>query len=67
MACKHCSESIYVKRIQYLRPMLAPLTHVGELRDELEDLTGEVYLLLPHRYCPVCGDKLQAEEADENA
>lgn len=57
MACNFCNAEIYIKTIQYTKPMIAPLTEVGELRQKLLDLTGEIYLQLPNEYCPMCGKK----------
>ncbi len=37
---------------------LAPMTRTGELRQQLENLTGEVYSELPRQFCPMCGRKL---------
>lgn len=53
--CRYCGVPIYVKTVQYTAPLLAPLTRVEELRQELTNITGEVYLQLPYRYCPMCG------------
>ena len=57
--CDFCKTDLYVKTIQYSAPMLAPLTRAEELRQELLNLTGEVYLILPHKYCPMCGEKIE--------
>ena len=59
--CKYCEVPIYIKTIQYTAPMLAPLTRAEELRQELINITGEVYLRLPHNYCPNCGAKMGVE------
>ena len=39
-----CAESHKVFRNPNTKPLLAPLTRAEELRQELLDLTGEVYL-----------------------
>ena len=57
MACNYCDAKVYFKTIQHTAPLLAPLTRAEELRQELYNLTGEVYLPLPTRYCPMCGEK----------
>ena len=62
--CNFCNVPIYHKK-QFTRPLLAPATREQKLRDALLDLTGEVYLKLPHRFCPMCGEKL--EEDNSNA
>lgn len=59
--CKYCEVPIYIKTIQCTAPMLAPLTRAEESRQELMNITGEVYLRLPHRYCPICGAKMDGE------
>lgn len=58
MACNFCKAELYVKTIQYTKPLLAPLTKVDELRYQLQDLTGEVYLQIPNEYCAMCGEKI---------
>lgn len=55
MACNFCNAEIYIKSIRYAKPLLAPLTREEELRQKLQDLTGEVYLQLPNKFCPMCG------------
>lgn len=57
MACNFCNAEIYIKTIQYTQPLLAPLTKADELRQRLQDLTGEVYLQLPNEFCPMCGER----------
>lgn len=61
MACNFCKEQIYFKTVQYTAPMLAPLTRAEELRQELTNITGEVYLPLPNLYCPMCGEIKERE------
>lgn len=48
MACNFCKSDLYIKTVQYTKPLLAPLTRAEELRQELSDLTGEVYLQIPN-------------------
>lgn len=57
MACIFCNDELYIKTVQYTKPLLAPLTRAEELRQQLQDLTGEVYVRLPNRFCPMCGEK----------
>ena len=57
--CNFCKTDLCIKTIQYTKPFLAPVTREGELRQELLNLTGEVYLPLPHKYCPICGEKIK--------
>lgn len=57
MACNYCKVPIYIKAVQYTAPLLAPLTRAEELRQELTNITGEVYLPLQSQYCPMCGDE----------
>ena len=58
MACNFCKADLYIKTVQYTKPLLAPLTRTEELRQELLDLTGEVYLQIQNEYCPMCGEKI---------
>ena len=58
---KNCGHGfdLYIRTIQYLRPAVAPVTKEEELRQELLDLTGEVYILYAPNYCPICGKKVE--------
>ena len=56
--CEYCKVPVYVKTIKYAAPVLAPMTRVEEIRQQLYNLTGEVYLELPKRFCPMCGKEL---------
>ena len=59
--CDFCEVPIYVKAVQNTMPLAAPMTRAEELRHELLNLTGEVYLRLPYNYCPICGAKMDGE------
>ena len=56
--CDFCGRKIYIKTIQYAAPILAPLTRAEELRQQLHNLTGEIYVEFEPIYCPMCGAKL---------
>lgn len=58
MACNFCKADLYIKTVQHTKPLLAPLTRAEELRQELLDLTGEVYLQIQNEYCAMCGEKI---------
>lgn len=58
MGCEFCKTELYIKTIQYTKPILKPLTYEQELRDKLLDLTGEVYVKIENTYCPFCGEKI---------
>lgn len=59
--CEYCKAKIYVKTKNFFRPLLAPATYIEELRNKLEDLTGEVYVEISKRYCPFCGRPITEE------
>lgn len=59
MACNYCKATVYIKTIQYTAPLLAPLTKAEELRQQLYNMTGEVYLSLPKQFCPMCGERIE--------
>lgn len=59
--CRFCESKIFVKRHQYLRPVIAPLTPEQELMDKLADLTGTVYVEIKNKFCPMCGRPLTEE------
>ena len=65
MACNFCNKEIYIKSIQYAKPLLAPLTRAEELRQQLQDITGEAYIQLVSEFCPVCGERKGVIYADE--
>lgn len=56
--CEYCNAIYYIGVKQLTRPVLAPLTHTEELRQELINLTGINYLRIKANYCPICGKKL---------
>ena len=58
MACNFCKVKLYFKTTQHTKTLLAPMTRAEELRRELLDLTGEVYLQLSNEYCAMCGEKI---------
>ena len=47
--------------IRSIKSFSAPLTREGELRQKLEDLTGECYISVPNKYCPICGEQIKNE------
>ena len=57
--CEYCGVKCYVQVERLMKPLLAPLTHIGELQDELIDLTGIEYMQIPINYCPMCGRNLK--------
>lgn len=60
--CKFCGTPLYIKVVQNTMPLLAPLTRADELRYELLNLTGERYLLLEAKFCPICGAKMKGDD-----
>ena len=65
-SCPFCGKPLYIKVKQHSKPLLAPLTHAGSLRNELIDITGENYVPVEAKYCPVCGRPLGRRAAPEN-
>ena len=57
--CYLCGTQLYIKTITYSRSILAPTTRVEELRQQLHNLTGEVYVPIESKYCPLCGKELK--------
>jgi hypothetical protein len=49
----------------YTQSLLTPLTRAEELKQQLEDLTGEVYLRIPNKFCPMCGECITKERGGE--
>lgn len=56
--CEYCKVDIFIKVKKYMKSALAPVTNIEELQEEIEDKTGEMYIILPKKFCPVCGRKL---------
>ena len=63
---KNCGHGfdLYIKTQQLLRRASMPLTREEELMDELQDITGVVYLMYQPLYCPICGKKVEGAEND---
>ena len=57
--CYFCGRQIYIKTITCMRSTLAPTTREEELRQQLHDLTGEIYVPIESKYCPLCGKELK--------
>ena len=53
--CTFCGTTIYVKTVRHTMPLCAPITRADELKHELLNLTGEIYLPIEMRFCPLCG------------
>lgn len=58
---KNCGHGfdLFIKCKVAARRAMAPLTPEGEIRDKLEDMTGETYLEFNPAYCPLCGKKVE--------
>ena len=64
--CPFCGEPLYIKVKRYTKPLLMPATRAGVLRDELIDITGEEYVPIKAKYCPLCGRALDRRAEPEN-
>lgn len=64
--CPFCEKPIYIKVKRYMKPILAPASLAGELRDKLSDITGEEYMQIDAKYCPICGRLLDCNSDPEN-
>ena len=62
MACNYCKTQYYIRTVQYSAPLLAPMTKQEEIRQQLLNLTGEVYARIANLYCPMCGAKVDGED-----
>lgn len=56
--CKFCKTKVFVQVERLSKPLLAPLTEVQQLKDELINKTGIEYIQIKNNYCPMCGRKL---------
>lgn len=52
--CEYCNALYYVEVQQLAKPLLAPLTHTEEIRQELINITGINHLRIKANYCPMC-------------
>ena len=59
--CNYCNAEYYIKVQKFAKSFSAPLTRAGELRQQLENLTGEAYVIIPNKYCPFCGEEIKEE------
>lgn len=59
--CEYCNAKIFVQIKRYTKPLLAPLTKVEQLENELINKTGLQYIQILNNYCPMCGKKLKEE------
>lgn len=59
--CNYCNAEYYIKVQKFAKSFSTPLTRVGELRQQLEDLTGECYIPVSNKYCPFCGEEIKKE------
>ena len=62
MSCNFCDEPIYIKIIQGTRPLLAPATEAEALRQKIQEMTGERFVIIHNKFCPACGTKLKGGE-----
>ena len=65
MSCNFCNTEIFIKTILYSEPILTPATEVGVLRQKVQSMTGETFVILPKKYCPMCGVRLKELEGDK--
>lgn len=56
--CNFCNAKVFVQVERLAKPLLAPLTEVGQLQYELINKTGIDYMQIKNIYCPMCGRKL---------
>lgn len=59
--CDFCKTKLYIKVVQHTLPLLAPTTREEELRQELLNMTGEAYVLIEAKFCPICGAAIPEE------
>lgn len=59
--CEYCNAIYYVEVKQLTTPMLAPLTHTEEIRQELINITGINHLRIKANYCPMYGRELKED------
>ena len=52
--CEYCKAEVYFKTQKIMKSLIAPVTYTEELRQQLEDKTGEMYIKVQNLYCPMC-------------
>lgn len=52
--CEYCKAEVYFKTQKIMKSLIAPVTYTEKLRQELEDITGEMYVKVQNLYCPMC-------------
>lgn len=63
--CPDCKGEVFEKRLQYMRPVMKPLTPEQALMDKLTELTGIVYVKVKNEFCHTCGRPLTEEAWEE--
>ena len=59
---KYCNVTLYIKVQQIAQPILAPLTPADVAWDTWVSKSGTNYVMLEHRFCPMCGAKLDGDQ-----
>lgn len=45
--------------VQYVRPLLQPLTPEQAVMDNLHEMTGKRFYRIKPIFCPMCGEKIE--------
>ena len=64
MSCNYCDMPIYIKVRRYAAPLLAPLTEVGAMQQEIVNKTGIEFVQFQNNFCPECGRDLRRKEKE---
>lgn len=65
MSCKYCDMPIYIKVRRYTASLLAPLTEIGAMQQEIIDKTGVEFVKFTNNFCPECGRNLKDKAVEE--
>lgn len=57
--CYYCMIPIYIKAVQNNQKFNAPISQAEAIQYELFKRTGYCYQQLEHKYCPMCGRRLE--------
>lgn len=57
--CEFCNAKIFVQVERFAKPVLAPLTPVEALHQEIVDLTGIDYIQIKAKWCPMCRKEIR--------
>lgn len=57
--CPYCNILVFIKVERVSLPLLAPLTPEDALYQEWANKSGQDFVVLQNKYCPMCGKEVK--------